>query len=107
VRSAHHQEDLEVDKGVGKQECNPWLKLEPNMATECMHLLLRPPPPEAACLVPAGIPACSPQCLSRHIHHLIFFTGWRNARNGAGPKRGSSAFSPLPPELPRPGDCPT
>ncbi len=38
MRSTHHQEDLEVDKGVGKQECKPWLKLEPNMATECMHL---------------------------------------------------------------------
>ena len=55
MRSAHHQGDLEVDKGVGKQECSPWLKLEPNMATECMHLLLIPPPPEAACFVPAGI----------------------------------------------------
>ena len=55
MRSAHHQGDLEVDKGVGKQVCNPWLKLEPNMATECKYLLLIPPPPEAAGFVPAGI----------------------------------------------------
>ena len=55
MRSAHHQGDLEVDKGVGKQVCNPWLKLEPNMATECKYLLLTPPPPEAAGFVPAGI----------------------------------------------------
>ena len=55
MRSAHHQGDLEVDKGVGKQVCNPWLKFEPNMATECMYLLLIPPPPEAAGFVPAGI----------------------------------------------------
>ena len=55
MRSAHHQEDLEVDKGVGKQGATRGFKLEPNMATECMYLLLIPPPPEAACLVPAGI----------------------------------------------------
>ena len=97
VRSAHHQGDLEVDKGVGKQVCNPWLKLEPNMATECKYLLLIPPPPEAAGFVPAGILPAYHKPLSRHIHHLMFYPGWRNARHTVQDRgRGGSAISPHP-----------
>jgi hypothetical protein len=97
VRSAHHQGDLEVDKGVGKQVCNPWLKLEPNMATECKYLLLIPPPPEAAGFVPAGILPAYHKPLSRNIHHLTFYPDLRNARHTVqGRGRGSSAISPHP-----------
>ena len=98
VRSAHHQGDLEVDKGVGKQVCNPWLKLEPNMATECKYLLLIPPPPEAAGFVPAGILPAYHKPLSRHIHHLMFYPGWRNARQRCRTADGAvRRLVPIPP----------
>ena len=98
MRSAHHQGDLEVDKGVGKQVCNPWLKLEPNMATECKYLLLIPPPPEAAGFVPAGILPAYHKPLSRHIHHLMFYPGWRNARQRCRTADGAvRRLAPIPP----------
>ena len=98
VRSAHHQGDLEVDKGVGKQVCNPWLKLEPNMATECKYLLLIPPPPEAAGFVPAGMLPAYHKPLSRHIHHLMFYPGWRNARQRCRTADGAvRRLAPIPP----------
>ena len=111
MRSAHHQGDLEVDKGVGKQVCNPWLKLEPNMATECKYLLLIPPPPEAAGFVPAGILPAYHKPLSRHIHHLMFFffvtqVGARpdtRCRTADGAVR---RLAPIPLELPHPGGLP-
>ena len=107
VRSAHHQGDLEVDKGVGKQVCNPWLKLEPNMATECKYLLLIPPPPEAAGFVPAGILPAYHKPLSRHIHHLMFYPGWRNARQRCRTADGAvRRLAPIPLELPHPGGLP-
>ena len=107
VRSAHHQGDLEVDKGVGKQVCNPWLKLEPNMATECKYLLLIPPPPEAAGFVPAGILPAYHKPLSRHIHHLMFYPGRRNARQRCRTADGAvRQLAPIPLELPLPGGLP-
>ena len=98
---------LKVFKGVGKQVCNPWLKLEPNMATECKYLLLIPPPPEAAGFVPAGMLPAYHKPLSRHIHHLMVYPGWRNARQRCRTADGAvRRLAPIPLELPRPGGLP-
>ena len=90
MRSARHQENLEVSKGGARVQAVAEARAQNGHG---MQLMLIPTASRAACFVPAGIPARSPQRLSRHPPPLLFL-GWRNARNGAGPNGAVRRLAP-------------
>ena len=108
MRSAHHQGDLEVDKGVGKQECSPWLKLEPNMATECMYtyfLYHRLPKRRALCLQAFCLLTTNPKAA---ISTTSCFTqvGAMPAKRCRTADGAVRRLAPIPLELPPSGGLP-